>query len=186
MFVPAFGAVLGADESPDEMLISDAVHARIRRRRVGSVTRAAINFALALGFAIAAVDRSRSRLLESLEQEIATVAPLAAGGASLQTRLAAMDVEVAASQNVIAARANPVAVLAAISRRLPAGATVMSVRADGANWQMEGTARDAGALIPALSADRNFDDVRFLSASSRYRDGNRTYETFSIALRAVP
>ncbi len=186
LFVPAFGAVLGAGESPDEMLISDATHARIRRRRVGSVTRAAINFALALGFAIAAVDRSRSRLLESLEQEIATVAPLAAGGASLQTRLAAMDVEVAASQNVIAARANPVAVLAAISRRLPAGATVMSVRADGANWQMEGTARDAGALIPALSADRNFDDVRFLSASSRYRDGNRTYETFSIALRAVP
>ena len=186
LFVPAFGAVLGAGESPDEMLISDAVHARIRRRRVASVTRAAINFALALGFAIAAVDRSRSRLLESLEQEIATVAPLAAGGASLQTRLAAMDVEVAASQNVIAARANPVAVLAAISRRLPAGATVMSVRADGANWQMEGTARDAGALIPALSADRNFDDVRFLSASSRYRDGNRTYETFSIALRAVP
>lgn len=186
LFVPALGAVLGADESPDEMLISEAVHARIRRRRVGSVARAAINFALALGFAIAAVDRSRSRLLESLEQEIAAVTPLAAGGASLQTRLAAIDVEVAASQSVIAARANPVAVLAAISRRLPAGATVMSVRADGANWQMEGTARDAGALIPALAADSTFDDVRFLSASSRYRDGNRTYETFSIALRAVP
>lgn len=184
--VPALGAVLGADESPDEMLIPDVVRARIRRRRAAGVTRAAINFALALAFAIAAVDRSRSRLLESLEQEIATVTPLAAGGASLQTRLASMDVELAASRNVIAARANPVTVLAAISRRLPADATVMSVRADGANWQMEGTARDAGALIPALAADPALGDVRFLSASSRFRDGSRTYETFSIALRAVP
>lgn len=185
-FVPALGAVPGADESPDEMLIPDVMHARIRRRRAGSLTRAAINFALALAFAIAAVDRSRSRLLESLEREIATVTPLAAGGASLQTRLASMDIELAASQNLIAARANPVGVLAAISRRLPADATVMSVRADGANWQMEGTARDAGALIPALAADPALGDVRFLSASSRFRDGNRTYETFSIALRAVP
>lgn len=185
-FVPAFGAVLGAGDSPDEMLVSDSGHARIRRRRMAAVTRAAINFALALAFALAALDRSRSRLRESVEREIVAVTPRAAGGASLQTRLASMDVELAAAQNVIAARVDPVAVLAALSRRLPAGATVMSVRADGDDWQIDGTARDAGALIPALAADARFEDVRFLSASSRFREGNRTYETFSIALRALP
>lgn len=185
-FIPAFGAVLGVGESPDAMLVSNAGHAKIRRRRVAGLSRAGLNFALALAFVVAAFDRSRARLLESVEQEIAAATPGAAGGALLQARLASMDVELAASRNVLAGRPNTVAVLAAISRRLPPGATVMSVRADGANWQIEGTAGDASALVPALAADSRFDDVRFLSASSRFRDGNRSYETFSIALRAVP
>ncbi|MEO5580870.1 MAG: PilN domain-containing protein [Gemmatimonadaceae bacterium] len=185
-FVPAFGAALGAGESLDSMLVSDAAHARMRRRRTAGVTRAVINFVLALAFALAALDRSRSRALQAVEREIVAVTPRAAGGASLQARLASMDVELAAAQNVLSARVNPVSVLAALSRRLPPGATAMSVRADGNEWQIDGTARDAGALIPALAEDPRFADVRFLSASSRFRDAGRTYETFSIALRAVP
>jgi len=185
-FASAFGAVLGADDSPDQMLVSNSGHARISRRRMAGVTRAALNFALAVAFVLAALDRSRSRQLAAVEQEIAMVTPRAAKGASLQTRLASLNIELAATRSVTAARVSPVAVLAALSRRLPAGATVMSVRADGLVWQIEGTARDAGALVPALAADKIFEDVRFLSASSRFREGNRSYETFSIALRAVP
>lgn len=184
-YMTAFGAVLGAGGAADEMLVSDSAHAKISRRRTASVTRAGFNFALALAFMLAAFDRSRSRLLESAEREMIETASGSVGGQRLQTTLSSMDVELAAAQSVSAAQANPVAVLAAISRRLPAGATVMSVRADGANWQIEGTASDAGALVPALAADSSFEDVRFLSASSRFRDGSRTYETFSIALRAL-
>jgi hypothetical protein len=62
----------------------------------------------------------------------------------------------------------------------------MSARADGDKWQIDGTAQDAGALIPALAADRRFDDVRFLSASSRFRENGRAYETFSIGFHARP
>lgn len=185
-FATAFGAALGSDGSPDEMLVSAPVLSRIKRRRVSAVARGSLNLVLALAFSVAALDRSRARLLDSAEREIAAVTPRAAAGASLQNRLAAMDIELAAAQNATGPRVNPVSVLAALSQRLPLGATVMSVRADGENWQIDGTARDAGSIIPALAADARFDNIRFLSATSRFREGGRTYETFSIALRAIP
>jgi hypothetical protein len=74
-------------------------------------------------------------------------------------------------------------VLAALSERLPEGATVLNLRAQGEEWQIDGTARDAAALLPLLDRDDRFDTVRFLSASARFREGPRTYETFSIAFR---
>lgn len=184
-FIPAFGAALGASTSPDEMLVSNLLLATMKRRRRAGVSRAALNVVLALAFALAAFDRSRARLLERVDAEIAAAAPIAASGVTLQTRLASLDLETAAARNVAATRVSAVAVLAALSRRLPPDATVMSVRTDGDEWQIEGTARDAAALVPALSADPHFADVRFLAASSRFREGSKTYETFSIAFRAL-
>jgi len=63
---------------------------------------------------------------------------------------------------------------------------VLSLRASAADWQIDGTALDAAAIVPLLDRDDRFEDVRFLSASSRFRDGDRTYETFSIAFRVRP
>jgi hypothetical protein len=88
--------------------------------------------------------------------------------------------------DIVANRANPHAALAAISAALPREATVLSARANGNDWQIDGTTSDASRLVPLLDQHARFDSVRFLSASSRYRDGSRSYETFSIALRVRP
>ena len=182
-FLIAYGAALGRSDPVGEMLVSGSVADRIRRRRVMSLGRSAVNVLLALALAAAALDRSRSRLLERAEAEIATMEPRAATAAALQSRLARMDIESAVAGER-GRRADPVAVLAALSRRLPRDATVMSVRADGDKWQVDGTARNAGQIVPALDADPMFDDVRFLAGTSRFTEGSRTYETFSVALRA--
>ncbi len=181
-FATAYGAALGLDAPVGEMLVTPAVARRTQRRRQMSVARSAVNVLLAVAFAAAALDRSRSRLLEREQAEIAVLTPKAAGGAALQSRLAKLDVESSVAGNR-GTRADPVTVLAALSRRLPRDVTVMSVRADGDTWQLDGTARDAGRIVPALDADPAFDDVRVLSGTSRFTEGNRTYETFSVALR---
>ncbi len=185
-YLTAFGAALGLNDDPDAMLLSNSAHARIKLRRRSALLRWSLNCTLALLFFVTSVDRYRSHVQGAVNDEIAAVTPKAATAAGLQGRLAQMDLESSAARDVGAHRADPVMILAELSRRLPRDATVMSARADGDQWQIDGTAADAGALIPALAQDPRFDDVRFLSASSRFREGNRAYETFSIAFHARP
>ena len=156
----------------------------IRRQRIVSVVRASINVALALAFAVAAIDRSRMRVVEAEAAELASLSANAEGPASIRSRLAQLDLESEAAASARSAHSDPVAVLAAISRRLPHDAVAMSVRADGDEWQVDGTATKAADIVPALDADPKLDNVRFLSASSRFNEGNRTYETFSVAMHA--
>ena len=148
------------------------------------MSSASINVALALAFALAALDRSRTRVVEAEAAQLAALSAKAEGPASIRSRLAQLDLESAAAQSASSAHSDPVAILAAISRRLPHDAVVMSVRADGDEWQVDGTAAKAADIVPALDADPKLDNVRFLSASSRFNEGNRTYETFSVAMHA--
>jgi hypothetical protein len=104
----------------------------------------------------------------------------------LRANLAAIDRERAALEQAPRTQVDPILVLASLSDRLPTGATVLSLRVVANEWQIDGTALDAAAIVPLLDSDARFRDVRFLSASSRFREGERTYETFSIAFRVEP
>jgi hypothetical protein len=97
--------------------------------------------------------------------------------------LRSREIEAATIREITANRADPFGALAAISAALPREATVLSARVTGNDWQIDGTTSDASTLVPLLDRHERFDSVRFLSASSRYRESNRSYETFSIALR---
>jgi hypothetical protein len=185
-FLCAWGAALGIDGGLDAMLVSTQMAARIRGRRVSRLVTAGAACVLALVFALWALDRSRERTLEALRQEAATLTARAGEAIELQGALAAIDQEREALGKPAGGALDPLPVLAAISQRLPAGATVLNLRATGEDWQMDGTAPDAAAIVPLLDGDDRFHEVRFLSASSRYREGNRTYETFSIAFRVRP
>ncbi len=182
-FVTAYGALLGIDAPVGEMLVSPENATRIIRKRRNAVSRSILNVLLALAFAVGAVDRSRSRLLEREEAELTELAPRAQAAAGFQARLAQLELQTSVAS---AGRAgtDPVAVLAALTRRLPRDATIMSVRADGDDWQVDGTATAAGRIVPALDAEPIFENVRFLAGSARFTEGNRVYETFSVALRA--
>ena len=100
--------------------------------------------------------------------------------------LRSREAEAQAIREIAANRADPFTALAAISSALPREANVLTARANGNDWQIDGTTSDASALVPLLDRHAHFDSVRFLSASSRYRQANRSYETFSIALRFRP
>ena len=183
-FLSAYGAAIGFDAPLSEMLLPTTDLRRVRGERRMQTIRAALNVVLAFAFALAAVDRSRSRVLEAENQQIAELSARAEGPAAIQARLAQLDLEAATAASSGSAHADPVEVLAAISRRLPHDAVVMSVRADGDEWQIDGTASHAANIVPALDADPSLENVRFLSASSRFNEGNRSYETFSVAMHA--
>jgi hypothetical protein len=179
----ALGAAQGSQGALEAMLLSDGQARRIQRRRVVRLALTAVACSVALGLAVAAVDHSRARTLERTRSEIGQLTPLAQEAMQLRDRLGDIEREAQALGAQGAGRPQPLPVLAALSQQLPAGTIVTNVKANGADWQIDGTATDAAVLVPLLDRDVRFEDVRFLSASARFRDGARTAETFSIAFR---
>jgi hypothetical protein len=180
------GAAVGLDGSLDAMMLSDAqrqVVTRRRRRRVGGAIAAC---AIALAFAVWALDRSRDDVLARLVAEQEALEARAAPAAAVQAQLAAFAQEDAVTRTVSASRTDPLQVIAALGERLPRDVTVLNARAMGDEWRIDGTATNAAAILPALDGDTRFADARFLSATSRYREGGKTYESFSLAFKAKP
>ena len=185
-YLAALGAARGVDDSLEGALLPARHAAAIRRRRIGRTSLAAAACIAALAIGVWAADRSRERTLHAIRDAAARIEPLAAQAIAQRDALEALDRESVMITAVSARRPDPLRVLAALSERLPAGATVLSLRASGEQWQIDGRAADAAAILPALDGDARFEDVRFLSASTRFREGARTWETFNIAFRVRP
>jgi hypothetical protein len=182
----AWGAALGLDGSLDSMMLGDAQRQSVQRRRTRRVVGAAAACAIAFGFALWALDRSRDDVLARLVAEQEVLEARAAPAAAVQTQLAALAQEDVVMRAVGASRTDPLRVLAALGERLPRDVTVLNARAMGDEWRIDGTATNAAAILPALDGDSRFADARFLSATSRYREGGKTYESFSLAFKARP
>jgi Tfp pilus assembly protein PilN len=183
----ALGAALGADEAPAAvLLLTDDLAQAAARRRGARLTRAAALCGLAAGLALAAADRQRARHAAAVERGLRAERPRAAAAESLYARLQALDAAARAAAALEARRADPLAVLEALGERLPAGAAVTALRQEGDAWTVDGTARDAAALVPALAADPRLAEVRALAPSTRFAEGGVAVETFSVAFRAAP
>ena len=182
----AWGAARGLDGDLDAMMLDDARRQTVVRRRGRRLAGAAAACAIALGFALWALDRSRDDVLARLAERQATLESRAAPAAALQAQLATLDHEDAVARNVTATRTDPLRVLAALGERLPRDVTVLNARAIGDEWRIDGTATNAAAILPALDGDPRFVDARFLAATARFREGGKTYESFSLAFRAKP
>ena len=182
----AWGAARGLDGDLDAMMLDDARRQTIVRRRRRRLAGAAAACAIALGFALWALDRSRDDVLARLTEEQAALESRTAPAAALQARLASLDNEDAIARSVRATRADPLRVLSALGERLPRDVTVLNARAIGDEWRIDGTATNAAAILPALDGDPRFADARFLAATARFREGGKTYESFSLAFRAKP
>lgn len=184
-FMAAMGAALGVNDSPDEMLVSDERHARLRSSRVQSLVFVSLLAIASLSFVLFSAAQSRERYLERIDAATAALRPRAATAASLQGRLELMGVASSAARNAQSA-ADPLAVITILSRRLPRDAVVMTTRGVAGDWQITGTAKDAAGIIPALDADPALENVRFLAGTSRFTEDRRSYETFSIGFRVRP
>lgn len=182
----ALGAALGADAAPAAVqLLPDELAQGVLQRRAASITRAAALCGLAVGVALAAADRQRERRASALDAALRAERPRAAAAESLQARLTATDASVRTAATVLARRAEPLVVLAAVGARLPDGSVVTGLRMDGDAWTVEGTARDAAALVPAFAADTRLADVRALAPSNRYVERGTPVETFAVAFRVA-
>jgi hypothetical protein len=188
----SFAAALGAAKHRSHgARTAPALAPEARRRRIAARHRAAIAMSAiaaiaAIAFATWSADRWRERTLTDLQSRAAQAETRGAAADTALRMLRSRETEAAAIRDIAASRPDPFGALAAISAALPREANVLSARATGNNWQIDGTTSDASALVPLLDRHERFDSVRFLSASSRYRDSNRSYETFSIALLFRP
>ncbi len=184
-FMAAYGAALGVGSSPGEMLVSEEMHRRLSGNRIRSLAIASVLVITAVGFALFSGLSARGRLQERIDSEVAALRPRAAMAEALQGRIARIGSASAAAKTAQGGM-DPLAVLGVLSKRLPRDVVVMSIRGTGDEWQISGTAKDAAAIIPALDSDPAIKDVRFLAGTSRFTEGRRTYETFSIGFRASP
>ncbi|MEO6444477.1 MAG: hypothetical protein ABIZ91_07375 [Gemmatimonadaceae bacterium] len=182
----ALGALLGADEGESGTLASDDERARMRNRRRRRLVTSAATALVAILFAGWGFDVYRQRTLDALVAEAVAFRPQAEPGAQALAARGHLDAELAQLRRGAVERGGALAPLAALSGLLPGDAVVLSAQATGHEWQVDGTASDAAALVPILDRDPRFQNVRTLSASSRFRDGTRTRETFSIAFRVKP
>lgn len=175
MDAPLAGTLMGSDQR------------RAASRRIArSVWVAGLAAVAGLTFLVASADRARERTLIALEGEAARLTRSAQGAVDAHARLALVEQEGRIARAVLVARPEPAAVLATLGTLLPRDVVVLGVRATGDEWQVDGTARDAAALIPLLDADPRLDAVRSLAASSRFRDGREVRESFSIAFHVRP
>jgi hypothetical protein len=187
-FAAAYGAALGAEHPPPvaETLVSRAHGGAIRRRRLRALGAAAAACAAALVFAVTSIDSRRDREVESLNSATAALAVRAAPALAIQTELQTLARRASAVREIGAERPDPLRALRALSASLPPGAFTRQVRGSGADWQTDGYAPNASAVLTALGASRGFRDVHFLSATDRAQIANQQYESFALAFRYTP
>ncbi len=180
----AYGAALAAAAPPEDQILTSSLREAFRRRRLVTSTRrwaavAAVTILLVVG-----LDRWRQLAFDRSGREIATLADSAATPLSLLQALAVLDRRETLAGDPSTSLADPLDVLAALSARLPADATVLSLSMIGDEWQIDGRARNAATIVPVLDGGNRFATVRVAGASTRFTENGVTWETFSVAFRA--
>jgi len=182
-FLVAYGAALGVDAPPGETLEPPDLTRRIvarRRRRTLAAVAALIGAAT---FALVSVDRAAAGVATTLTRRADSLSVGAERAFALQAERDALDRRGRAVAALVSGRTDQMAILAALGQRLPADAWLRTIRSSGAEWQVDGYARDAALLVPTLEAAPEFENVRFLTATTTDRVGTRVHESFSIAFR---
>jgi hypothetical protein len=180
-FSVALGAAIGFDQSLDAMLLTPALERGFiaaRRHRLVTWSVAAV---VAVCTALWSAGVARERLLTALEAELAHARAQSRAGSALALRAMAIDREMAAIASTTQSRPDALTALAALGVRLPVDAVAQRVRMVGTEWQVEGNAKTAATVLAALAAEPQFEKVRFLAPSNRFRDGANDRETFAIA-----
>jgi hypothetical protein len=184
-YLTAYGAALESDSGWKESLFTTDLERTQRWRRVRRRALAATALVAAIVFALFSIDARRARVLEVLEARADEFAEPANEVLSLQTRAEEIRDDIVAIAAVEASRPQTLDGLLELTRRLPSDAWVESIRATPEEWQIDGYAPDAAALVPLFEGDPRFENVRSVAGTSRTRLSGRTYENFSLVLRRV-
>ncbi|MFN8581018.1 MAG: PilN domain-containing protein [Gemmatimonadaceae bacterium] len=184
-FHAAYGVARGIDAAPVAQLAPTTVRSNMDRRQRRRFWTTAATTAAALVFAGWSYERWQERSLDALGREAGALTATASPALQSQAQLAVQRTELNLLRAHTQSSSHPLAVLAMLSRVLPSDVTVTSVRVQGDAWQVDGTARDASQLVPILDRDGGVADVRAVAATTRFADGGRVRESFSITFRAA-
>ncbi|MGV3711300.1 MAG: PilN domain-containing protein [Gemmatimonas sp.] len=183
-YLTARGALGFVDGPLSTMLLDSTIEQELQSMRT---RRSWWSVALAAAACIALVlslDARRDATLRSTVRAADSVSALAAPALAVRARLDQLDRERALLGKKQPIASDPLAVLAALSKALPSDAFVQRIEWDGTEWKLEGSANQAADIVPSLDGVGAFTAVRVLSASTRFRDGDRMRESFSVAFRA--
>lgn len=181
----AYNVALGASIAGDGALATMLLTPTLERQFVGAARRRMAGWlaaaSLTAGALVWAAGASRASTLATLDADLVTARTGATEGSGLALRAMSIDREMAAINTTLAARADIQGALAALGARLPRSAVAQRVRIVGTDWQVEGNAANASQVLAALAAEPQFERVRFLAPSNRFRDGTEDRETFAVA-----
>ena len=166
-------------------LLTPELEAAIQRRRRLRSLSAWLACAAGLLFAATSVDAYRARVEESLDGRAADLQAQVESSLELQARWEELRQQLVAVSEVESRKPSALATLVQLSQLLPENAWIRTMRAEDGEWQIEGYARDAAALVPLFENHPYFRDVRSRAPTSRTQLGGDTYENFSLALRTI-
>ena len=186
-YLAAYGAAIGIGVTRDASLMSPELARGAAGRRRRSLVTAAAACALALVFAIGAVDAARARAEARLDNAIGALRARAGEVSALQQEAEALTREATAVATLEARRPDVLEVLQLLTRLLPRDSHVRGLRwSGGRDWQMEGRSSNAARLVPLFEDHPRLEGVRFVESTSRVTSRGQTYESFSLAFRLVP
>jgi type IV pilus assembly protein PilN len=185
-FLASLGAALGVGRTLDDALLPDDLRSRIDGRRRRSFVGAMVACVAAVLLMLVSADTRRARAVRDLTARVAELERRSAPALAQRNELAALEGRARSLTQIEVERSDPLQVLLAVTTRLPEGAYLRSVRANGAEWQIDGYASQAAAVVQVLSQTPSFRDVHFLSATNRVQVGERMHESFSVAFRIAP
>ena len=180
----AVGALSFANAPLRIMLLDAALETALRSRRARRQWISYAAAALALLALSWSVDNRRDATLHATQHAVDSLRALAAPGLASRVRLAQLEEERKVLSAQRASAGDPLHVLAGISEALPQDAFVQRLEWDGKEWRLDGSVNSAASVVPHLESARMFSSVRVLGASTRFRDGARMRESFSVAFQA--
>lgn len=183
----AFAAAIGALELMDaplsNMLLDSTLEQSLNSRRMRRQWTSYALLAAATLLLVFAANARRANTLRATQHAVDSLTLLATPGLESAKQLTQLGEEVHTLNSHSDASRDPLAIVATLSRALPADAFVERLAWDGNEWRLDGSANQAASVVPHLDSARRFTDVRVLSASTRFRDGARMRESFSVAFK---
>ena len=182
-FAAAIGALLCVDSDTQLMLLDTTLERSLNAVRQQRAWRSYAYMAFALVGLVASFNSSRERTLAATQAYADSLEKVSAPGIAAQARLLRSQHELSTLAARSGSAGDALQVLAALSKALPSDAFVQRIEWDGKEWRLEGSTDQAAAIVQKLDAQAGLSNVRVLNASMRFRDGNRTRESFSVAFQ---
>ncbi len=180
-FAAALGTITTGDDSLDSMLLDSTLEHSLLRQRQLRLWRSVAMFAASLCALVWAANMQRDKALASVEQSIRALDTQAAPAYESQAKLTRANTELALLASSQQQNADALSVLAMVSKALPVAAVVQRAEWDGRVWRIDGSTDNAAQIVPRLDSVKAFRDVHSLGASTRFRDGERMRESFSVS-----
>jgi len=166
------------------MLLDSRLEADFQSQRARRGWTSVAIFAGALVLLGVATDARHNEALRAHQQASDSLLAASEPARMAAVRLAELERE-ARILNARDTAADPLSIVATLSRLLPRDVFVERVHWDGAEWRIDGSADQAASIVPSLDSMSRFTNVRVLTASTRFRDGARVRESFSVAFKVM-